>query len=395
MLIVPIGLLLAIFVSSATPWAISHFGNDLEVHQQAMEYLAVRWWSMPAILGQYVVLGWAIGRGATWVPFVMLVTANTLNAVLDIWFVLWLDLGVSGLAMGSIIADYVSLFIGLWAVSRIIKKQPNLGADRSTGHFDGFVHPVKRTLSRQNHSLTQAWWVRIQPLLVTNSHLLIRTLILLLVFLFFTYQGAESSSTVVAANAVLLSLLLLISNGLDGFAHAAETLIGQCSGKILGCVENAPPANTHLANHGHTGNRAIKYHYQDRWSAVLRTGLQTGLTAFAMSLVFLFLGDILLSWLNQQETVLALLNHLMPFLVLLPLIGAGGYWVDGILLGAQKTRVMRNIMLMTTLGIFIPGWYVLTQWLFLGNEGLWGALFVFLLARFIFAIPIIKRLKQG
>ena len=382
--VLPIGLLLAVLVTVTTPWAVSLFGSDPQVHEQARQYLVVRWWSIPGILAQYVVLGWAIGRGATWVPLIMLVAANLLNAVLDIWFVLFLDFGVTGLAYGSVIADYFCLVIGLIAIYLIVKRDIGINIQSlwtirsiSLRRQEVALNPDWQSI---NKHLLSRWWKRVRPLLVTNSHLLVRTLVLLSVFLFFTYQGAEASSAVVAANAVILTLLLLISNGLDGFAHAAETLIGQCSGKLKQASGLATLASTQR---------------RDRWLAITRTGVQTTAVAVVMSLILVILGEQVVRWLNQQEEVLLLLDQLLPFLVLLPIVGAGGYWVDGVLLGAQQTKLMRNIMLVSAVLIFLPSWYLLTQWLVGDNVGLWISLFVFLICRLLLAIPALRRLKVG
>jgi MATE family multidrug resistance protein len=66
-------------------------------------------------------------------------------------------------------------------------------------------------------------------------------------------------------------------------------------------------------------------------------------------------------------------------MVLLPVTGALAYMWDGIYIGATATRPMRNMMLLSTLGIFLPVYYLCISPL--GNHGLWLAFFLFLAAR--------------
>ena len=61
----------------------------------------------------------------------------------------------------------------------------------------------------------------------------------------------------------------------------------------------------------------------------------------------------------------------LPWMVLAPLVGWVPWMLDGIFIGATRTRDMRNMMAVSF------GVYLLALWIFLplfGNHGLWLAL---------------------
>ena len=51
---------------------------------------------------------------------------------------------------------------------------------------------------------------------------------------------------------------------------------------------------------------------------------------------------------------------------------------DGIYVGATRAAEMRNTMLISAFGVFVPAWYLLQP---LGNHGLWLAFMCFMAAR--------------
>jgi multidrug resistance protein, MATE family len=68
----------------------------------------------------------------------------------------------------------------------------------------------------------------------------------------------------------------------------------------------------------------------------------------------------------------------LPWVVLAPLLGAAPWMLDGIFIGATRTRDMRNMMAVSA-AIYVVAVLVLTP--ALGNHGLWAALIVSFVAR--------------
>ena len=312
---------------------IAFMGGSEIIQVLAVEYASIRLAATPAILIQYVLIGWFIGRGETKVPLIMLIASNSLNAVLDIIFVYGYGLTSDGVAWATLCADYFAASLGLYWAFRTVRQQPN--------------------------RLPYRWptWHELTPLININHQLFVRTLCLLSVFAFFTAQGAQQGDLTLAVNAIMLTLLLLISNALDGFAHAAESLVGQSLG----------------ANNV----RQLR-------NSIWLTGTNALIIALIMVTGFAWQGDNLLGLLTDQPEVLAMANEYSPWLIWLPVIGCSSYWLDGVFIGMQASAQMRNAMILATLVIFLPVWFLTQE---LANHGLWLAFYAFLLARSLFMVP--------
>lgn len=319
----PVLLLVLLSAAFLLPLLLPLMGASAEVEDGARGYLAIRLWSAPAVLAQYALTGWFIGLGKTRIPLLVLTSANLINAALDYLFVFHLHMTSDGVALGSVAADYSALLLALWFAHR----QGLTGIGRWPG------------------------LERLRPMLRINRHLFIRTLILLGVLVFFTAQGARSGDLILAANAVLISLLMLISNALDGFAHAAEALTGQALGR----------------RDPHAVRRTITL-----------SGMDMLLMAAALSLFFTITGEHLWQLLTDNPALLPVLEEYQLFLFLLPLAGFPSFWLDGVFIGAQATAAMRNAMLAAAFLVFLPLWWWLQD---AGNPGLWLAFYGFLLAR--------------
>lgn len=326
---------LMVFAFFSIESIIALMGGSPTIQALAVEYVNIRLIATPAVLIQYVLIGWFIGRGETKVPLCLLIMSNSINAILDVVLVYGYGLNSDGVAWATLCADYSAASAGLyWAVRTLGK--------------------IKKTDRRPFF-----WpsWQELKPLVNINHQLFVRTLCLLGVFIFFTSQGAKQGDLILAVNAIMLTLLLLISNALDGFAHAAETLVGQS-----------------------LGAKNIKQLRQSIWL----TGVNALAIALIMVLGFAWQSGNLLGLLTDQSDVLAMALEYSPWLIWLPLIGCSSYWLDGIFIGLQASAQMRNSMLLAAGIVFLPIWYLTQD---LGNHGLWLAFYSFLLSRSLFMLP--------
>lgn len=332
---IAISLPLMLFAFVMLEHIIAAIGGSATVQVLAVEYASIRLGATPAVLIQYALIGWFIGRGDTKVPLFLLIASNSVNALLDVVLVYGYGFNSDGVAWATLCADYFAAGMGLLWAAHVLKKEiPN--------YTKQFVWPT---------------WLALKPLISINHQLFVRTLCLLAVFIFFTAQGAQQGDLILAVNAIMLTLLLLISNALDGFAHAAETLVGQSLG-----AKN----------------------YRQLKQGIWLTGLNALIIALIMVAGFAWQGENLLGLLTDQTEVLALAIEYSPWLIFLPLIGCSSYWLDGIFIGMQASAQMRNSMVFAAVAVFVPVWF-LTQGL--GNNGLWLAFYSFLLARSLFMLP--------
>jgi len=330
-----ISLPLMVFAFSTIEYIIALIGGSDVVQALAVEYASIRLCATPAVLLQYVLIGWFIGRGETKVPLFLLIASNSINALLDVVLVYGYGFNSDGVAWATLCADYFAASAGLYWAWRTLKK--NFKADEIR-----FIWPS---------------WLQLKPLININHQLFVRTLCLLSVFIFFTAQGAQQGDLVLAVNAIMLTLLLLISNALDGFAHAAETLVGQSLGSK---------------------------NYSQLKRSIWLTGTNALIIALIMVLGFAWQGENLLGLLTDQADVLAMAIEFSPWLIWLPLIGCSSYWLDGVFIGMQASAQMRNSMILAAAVVFLPVWFLTQD---LGNHGLWMAFYAFLLARSAFMLP--------
>ncbi len=322
-----IGLLLILFHQPLIGIGLALMNPSGNVAELASEYASIRIWSAPAVLCQYTLVGWLIGTQTPKGPMIMLIVANGLNIVLDITFVTVLGWNSAGVAIATVMAEYSAAGVGLYLV---LKKLP--AGQRFTRALFGQVDDYLIILR-------------------VNRYIMVRTIALLLVLAFFTAQGARQGDVVLAANAVLITFLLVISNGLDGFANAAEALIGEAVGQ---------------------GDRA-------QFRRVFRVALRWSLWGSVLfTVAFVLGGKLLINLLTGIEEVRHTAWQYLPWLWALPMTAVWGFLLDGVFIGATRTRDMQNTMLVSAGLVFLPVWWLTTDW---GNHGLWLALISLMVAR--------------
>lgn len=305
-------------------------GGSAEVVTYAAEYFSVRIWSAPAVLLNLVALGWMLGMHNAKGPMWQLILANALNIVLDIWFVWGLQLGVTGVAAATVIADYCALGFGLFWIFGMAKQQK-----------------LSVPIQKIRYLITD----KITAFLSVNRDILLRTLMLEICFAFITFQGARLGDEFVATNAVLLNFLLFISFGLDGVAYAAEALVGKAKGAK--CVEDI--------------RGAVKLGLG--WSLLLALGY---------SLLFWGAGEQIIGLITDIDAIKALANEHLLWIVALPMISVWCFLFDGVFIGLTRGKDMRNSMFIAVVFGFFGVWLFAKE---LGNHGLWLALLSLMLLR--------------
>ena len=299
-----------------------------EVERHARAYYAIRIWGAPAALGNYVVLGWFLGIQNARAGLALQIVINGVNIVLDLVFVIGLGLAVEGVALATLIAEYVGLALGLWMIFAALRR---LGG---RWRLDRIVDaPSLRRMAGLNRDI------------------FLRTLCLVSAFAYFTAQSATMGDVVLAANAVLMNLLHFMAYGLDGFAHAAEALIGRAVG---------------------AGDRAA-------FRGAVRTSTIWALwTAVAFSALYAALGATIIDVLTGVEEVRATARAVLPWMIAAPIVSVWGYQLDGIFLGATRSSEMRNAMVLSLVIYLVAVTVLKPLW---GNHGLWLAFLVFMVGR--------------
>jgi MATE family multidrug resistance protein len=185
-------------------WALE---GSAPLESLADSYYVIRVWSAPAALANYAVLGCLIGIQNTRAALALQLVLNATNVLLDLIFVLALGWGVEGVAIASLLSEYLALAFGLVIVGRYLKR---IGGEWNRSHI--------------------LYMPRLKALLHVNFNIFVRTLCLIFAFFYFTAQGTKLGEITLAANAVLMHLQYFLAYGLDGFAHAVEALAGGAYG---------------------------------------------------------------------------------------------------------------------------------------------------------------------
>lgn len=298
-----------------------------EVEGLARTYMSLRIWGAPAAISIFALSGWLIGMERTRDVFILQIWINGLNIGLDIWFVLGLGWGIEGVAIATLIAEWSGALLALFLC-------------RSAFEGDKW---------RQ--------WARIfdpaklRNMAVVNSDIMIRSILLMGSFMTFLFLGAGLGDITLAANQIMLQFVEITAYALDGFAIAAETLVG--------------------------GALGARNRYALRRAALLTTYWALA-AAVLITLFFALAGPWLVAVMTTSEPVRAESLRYLWWMVAFPLIGLPSWMFDGIFIGATRTKQMRLAMLQSTLiyavflAVLVPS---------MANHGLWLALMLFDIVR--------------
>lgn len=291
-------------------------------------YAGIRIWSAPATLSIYVFTGVFIGLHNMRHVFVLQLVMNITNVLLDLVFVLVFDMGVEGVALATLIAEYLAAGLGFWLL-----RAPLATAYRQLNW--------KRLLDRN----------AMLALMKANGDIFIRTLCLVFSFGYFTAKSASMGEVILAANSILLHLQSILAYALDGFAHAAEALTGSAYG----------------AGKQREFKRAVKL--TTIWGLV---------AAVLISLIYWIFGSFILQLFTNIDSVLLSATTYLPWTIIAPLVSIWSFQFDGIFIGTGFTREMRNAMVVSMLIYLALLTLLMPVW---GNHGLFLSLALFMVIR--------------
>lgn len=304
---------------------LSPASNEVEVLARA--YMQIRVWSAPFLIATFAMTGWLVAAERTRDILVIQLLMNGVNIGLDLLFVLGLGWGVQGVAVATVIAEISGCGLGLWYCRAAFEGAP--WRDRA------------RLLDS----------AKLKRFASVNADIMIRSLLLQSIFMSFLFFGAGYGDTRLAANHILLQFLTVTAHAMDGFAFAAESLVGQAMG--------------------------AKKRAAFRRAAVLVSCWCFG-AGLLLALMFWVFGGTIIDWLTTASDVRRAARDYLFYMALTPLLSAAPFMLDGIFIGATRTRDMRDMMVMSTVIYFAA---VLTLAPVFDNHGLWIALLISFAAR--------------
>jgi multidrug resistance protein, MATE family len=324
------GLLLILFGPLIERLAFRLIEGSAEVEQNAALYFRIRIWSAPFALINFVLLGWFIGQGRARMALGLQLFLNLTNMALDALLVMGLGMTTAGVALGTLLAEIAAAGLGLVVVGGEIRRE-QVRFERALV-FD--TAKLKRTFA-------------------INFDIMVRTWCLVFAFWWHAAQGAKQGDVIVSANAVLMHCFEVSAYLIDGFAYAAEALVGQA-----------------------VGAKSFA-RYRD---AIIISTLWALAVGAILAIVILQAGPQIIDALAVNPEVRQTARLYLPWVALTAILGVVCFQLDGIFTGATRTRDMRNMMIVSII-IYLISWWAASR--AFGNHGLWLALNIFFVVRAI------------
>ncbi|MBR5003119.1 MAG: MATE family efflux transporter [Bacteroidaceae bacterium] len=319
-------------------WAMN--GNDL-----VAEYFYTRIWAVPAGVLLFALNGWFTGMQNAIIPMVVAVTVNIIHIICSFAFAFGLDMGIVGVAQASVVAQWCGVVLATILL------------------FAKFRHTFV-AVTRQEVFDRKAF----ARFFAVNGDIMIRTFCIVIVYTFFTGISARMNEEILAVNTLLLQLFTLFSYMSDGFAFAAEALTGRFTG----------------ARDAVSLRRCVRLCIG--WSLAIALVFVTTYLGWWRELLGIFVDS------NQENatTLIELAGSYIGWVIAIPLACSIPFLLDGVMIGATQTRVMRDAMLLSTVAFFAL-FYGLQP--VIGNNALWLAFTSYMMLRGVFQYFMTQRLE--
>ena len=293
-----IATVLVLSLQNAVEWlSMKLLNGSEEVLAYTATYFHVRIWAAPAVLCLYAFNGWYIGMQNTTIPMIIAILTNVVNIVLSIVFVNVMGMGVSGVALGTVIAQYCGL---ITAIVFLFAK------------FRYHLIPIHRVILLQADKLKRFFNV----------------------------------------NMILMQFFYIFSYFTDGFAYAGEALVGRFTG----------------AHDAKQLRQTVKLLFL--WGFLI---------ALPFTVLYALFPDWFIGLVSDQPDIIPMAQPYHIYLAAIPLITFAAFLWDGVYIGATASRAIRNTMLISSIGVFLPATLLLMPPF--ANHGLWIAFLMFMVAR--------------
>ncbi len=304
------------------------------------EYLFVRMIGLPAGLLNIVFLGWFFGMQKTRSVMLQLITINLVNTIASIYLAVFLDYGIYGVALGSVLAQFSGLFLSIIIFFNFFKQ------------YNFNLFKVTKMLSIRAFS----------NLFSISKNLFLRTMLLVFVQAYLIKKAGLIGVDQLASMEILLVIFGLSSYTLDAFAHSAESTVGVSIGsKNKENIYKSIKTTTELA---------------------LFFSIFIGLILYIFNYYFLVMFTNLIA-------LREIIDNIWGLVVITPFVSMLAFQLDGIFIGATLAKEMRNCMILSSL-IFclIIEFYYSTN---LDFKNLYSCFLLFLILRGLFLTMYLNR----
>ena len=314
--------------------------NDTEKYFN--DYFYIRIYSSFGELSIYVITGLFIGLQKTKTSSLMVGFFSITNIIFSLFFVLYLKLNVTGVALGTLVSSTLTSFIFLIYTFFELKKLTIINFD------------IKKIFNIK----------KIKNIFNINFNIFIRSVLLTFSFLFFTYLGNTISEDVVAANTILINLIFLSAFILDAYAFSTEGIVGYSIGsKNITLLRNV----------------------------IKNSFILSVFTSLLISLLYFSSKNYFISLMTDLPNIEIISLSYSYWVVIIPLISSFCYQFDGIFVGASQTKELRNAMIISVCIYIISAVYLISNF---GNLGLWISFSIFFIARALTLFAYVGRIYK-
>ena len=327
--VILISLLLILFQKFIFTISLRIFDLSSDTTTSFKEYFNIRIYSSFGELTIYVITGLFIGLQKTKISSIVVGFFSITNIIFSLFFVLYFNMNVEGVAYGTLVASTVTTIIFVFYTFHYLSKMTSLEIN-------------VRDVFNVN---------KIQSIFNINFNIFIRTILLTFSFLYFTYLGNSISEDVVAANTILLNLTMLSAFILDAYAFSTEGVVGYSIGA--------------------KDKKLLK-------SVIKNSFILSAASSLIICVIFLIGKNSFIEMMTDIPDIREISFAYSNWVVIIPFISSFCFQFDGIFVGASQTKELRNAMIISV-GIYVlSSFYLLANF---GNTGLWISLCIFFIAR--------------
>ncbi len=327
--VIIISLLLIIFQRYIFQISLSIFELSLETKKYFKDYFNLRIYSSFGELTIFVITGLFIGLQKTKTSSIIIGFFSIANILFSLFFVLYLNLNVQGVALGTLASSSLTTIIFLFYTFFDLNK---------------FVQLEFNTQKIFNFN-------KIKNIFNINFNIFIRSIFLTFAFLYFTYLGNSISEETVAANTILLNLTMLSAFILDAYAFSTEGIVGYSIGS--------------------KNLRLLK-------DVVKNSFILSASTALLICVIFFFGNHFFIIAMTDLTEIRNICFSYAYWIVIIPFISSFCFQFDGIFVGASQTTELRNAMIVSVGIYIICSFFLIASF---GNNGLWLSLSIFFITR--------------
>ncbi len=318
------------------------FLTSIETSNLIETYISIRILSVPAEFVIYILIGFYLGIQKTNISSLMIIILSVLNIIFSSLFVLTLDLNVFGVALGSLIASYLTAIIFAFFTYRFIIKKFQI-----IPNVQKIVAPAK-----------------FLKLITINFNLFLRTLVLTFSFLWISYMGTKLGEDFLAVNTILMQFIIFSAFLLDAYAYTTEGIIGYSIGKK---------------------------NKKSFFLAVKNSIELSFFSALIISILYLIFFKEIINIITDIEILRYISYKHAIWIIIIPPIASFCYQLDGIFIGASQTSDMRNATIFASIAFIILSIYSTK---YFGNHGIWLSLLMFMLLRSLSLTFLIDKITK-